>query len=52
MSNSNILISLSTYKEAENIVKITNKIRDKFPKIKILIIDDYSGDNTEELIKK
>lgn len=51
MSNSNILISLSTYKEAENIVKITNKIRDKFPKIKILIIDDYSGDNTEELIR-
>ncbi len=51
MSNSNILISISTYKEAENIVKITNKIREKYPKIKILIIDDFSGDNTEELIK-
>ena len=51
MSNSNILISLSTYREAENIVKITDKIRDKFPKIKILIINDFSGDNTEELIQ-
>lgn len=51
MSNSNILISLSTYREAENIVKITDIIRDKFPKIKILIINDFSGDNTEELIQ-
>ena len=36
MNNSNILISLSAYKEAENIVKITDKIRGQFPTIKIL----------------
>ena len=52
MSGSNILISLSAYKEAENIVKITEKIRDQFNDVKILIVNDFSGDNTEELIKK
>ena len=51
MNNSNILISLSTYKEAENIVKITDKIRIQFPLIKILIIDDKSDDNTKKLIE-
>ena len=50
MDNSNILISISTYKEAENIVKITDKIRIQFPLIKILIIDDKSDDNTKKLI--
>ena len=40
MSDSNILISLSAYKEAENIVKITDKIRDQFNEIKILIVND------------
>ena len=30
MNNSNILISLSTYKKAENIVKITEKIKFNF----------------------
>ena len=52
MSGSNILISLSAYKEAENIVKITEKIRNQFNDVKILIVNDFSGDNTEELIKK
>lgn len=52
MSDSNILISISAYKEAENIVKITDKIRDQFNEIKILIVNDFSGDNTEELIKE
>ena len=51
MNNSNILISLSTYKEAENIVKITEKIRIQFPFIKILIVDDKSDDNTKKLIE-
>ena len=51
MDNSNILISISTYKEAENIVKITDKIRIQFPLIKILIIDDKSDDNTKKLIE-
>ena len=52
MNNSNILISLSAYKEAENIVKITDKIRSLFPTIKILIINDESYDNTEKLIQE
>ena len=52
MNNSNILISLSAYKEAENIVKITDKIRSQFPTIKILIINDESYDNTEKLIQE
>ena len=51
MNNSNILISISTYKEAENIVKITDKIRIQFPLIKILIVDDKSDDNTKRLIE-
>lgn len=51
MSNSNYLISLSTYKEAENIVKIIDSIRVEFPEVKILIINDFSGDNTEKLIE-
>ena len=38
MNNSNILISLSTYKEAENIVKITEKIRIQFPLLKFLLL--------------
>ena len=52
MNNSNILISLSAYKEAENIVKITDKIRSQFPTIKILIVNDESYDNTEKLIQE
>ena len=52
MNNSNILISLSAYKEAENIIKITDKIRSLFPTIKILIINDESYDNTEKLIQE
>ena len=52
MNNSNILISLLAYKEAENIVKITDKIRSQFPTIKILIINDESYDNTEKLIQE
>ena len=30
MNNSNILISLSTYKEAENIVELTDNIRNQY----------------------
>ena len=52
MNNSNIIISLCAYKEAENIVKLTDKIRILFPEVKILIINDHSGDNTKKLIKE
>ena len=52
MNISNILISLSTYKEAENIVELTNNIRNQLPYSKILIIDDKSNDNIEKIINK
>ena len=51
MKNSNILISISTYKESENIIKIIDEIRVHFPFIKILIVDDKSNDNTKNLIE-
>ena len=51
-NKSNILIAIATYREAENIVKLIEDIRSQGLKNKILIINDYSNDNTEELIKK
>ena len=51
MKNSNILISISTYKESKNIIKIIDEIRVHFPFIKILIVDDKSNDNTKNLIE-
>ena len=45
-----ILISIATYKESENIVNLINKIR-KFDNFsKILVINDFSNDNTKELL--
>ena len=52
MNNSNILISIATFKEAENIVNLINKIRKKYSTTKILIINDFSEDNTKKLIEK
>ena len=52
MNNSNLLISIATFKEAENITNLIKKIRDEYPITKILIINDLSSDNTKELIKK
>ena len=52
MNNSNILISIATFKEAENIVNLINKIREKYSTTKILIINDFSKDNTKKLIEK
>ena len=52
MNNSNTLISIATFREAENIINLINKIRDKYPVTKILIINDFSDDNTKELIRK
>ncbi len=51
MNNSNILIAIATYKEAENIKDLIKEIRKISKSIKILIINDYSGDNTYEIIK-
>ena len=40
MNNSNILISIATFKESENIINLINKIRENYPITKILIIND------------
>ena len=51
-NNKKILISIATYKEAENIENLIKKIR-KFDNCsKILIINDFSNDKTKELIRK
>ena len=52
MNNSNVLLSIATFKESENIINLIKKIRKKYPITKILIINDFSNDNTKELIKK
>ena len=45
-----ILISIAAYKESENIVSLVNEIR-KFDNFsKILVINDFSNDNTRELL--
>jgi dolichol-phosphate mannosyltransferase len=46
------LIAISTYKEEQNIIKLIKKIRKNIGNIKILIINDYSGDNTRDLVEK
>ena len=46
-----ILISIATYKEGENIENLIKKIREYDNYSKILIINDFSNDKTEELIK-
>jgi len=49
-NNKKILISIATFKESENIVNLIKKIR-KFDNFsKILIINDYSNDDTKNLL--
>ena len=45
-----ILISIAAYKESENIVSLINKIREFDNFSKILVINDFSNDNTKELL--
>ncbi len=52
MNNSNILISIATFKESENIKDLIEQIRKIDDSIKILIINDASGDNIKEIIEK
>ena len=52
MKNSNILIAIATYKEAENIVKLIQQIRIYYSEIKILVINDFSNDGTREALDK
>ena len=51
MKKAKVLISIATYKEAENIVKLLKKIRLFSKNIKILIINDKSNDNTFLFLK-
>jgi len=51
-NNKNILISIATYKEAENIVNLINKIRQFNDYSKILVINDFSNDKTKELLNQ
>ena len=48
--NAKILISIATYKESENIESLINEIRRFDNNSKILIINDYSNDNTKEIV--
>ncbi len=45
-----VLISIATYKEAENIENLIKKIREYDNCSKILIINDFSNDKTKELL--
>ena len=51
-NNKKILISIATYKEAENIVNLINKIRQFNNYSKILVINDFSNDRTKELLNQ
>ncbi len=51
MKNKKILISLATYKEAENLEILINEINNNSNFSKILIINDRSKDGTKELIE-
>ena len=45
------LIAIATYKEAENLENLIKEIRKLNENFKILIINDFSDDNTKELLK-
>ena len=49
-NNKRILISIATYKEAENIESLIKKIRQFNDYSKILIINDFSNDKTKEIL--
>ena len=50
-NNKKILIAIATYKEAENLENLIKEIRKFSQDLKILIINDFSGDKTKELLK-
>ncbi len=52
MINSNILIAIATFKESENIKDLIGEIRKISKSVKVLIINDASGDNIKEIIEK
>ena len=52
MSEIKHLISISTYKESENIESLIKIIRHYDKDTKILLINDFSGDHTTEIVNK
>ena len=52
MKNKKILVSIATYKEAENLEILVNEINQFSNFSKILIINDSSNDGTKELISR
>ena len=48
--NKKILISIATYKESENIENLIHQIRKFDNNSKILVINDFSNDNTKEKV--
>tara|TARA_B100000945_G_scaffold295956_1_gene273875 strand:- start:158 stop:1003 length:846 start_codon:yes stop_codon:yes gene_type:complete len=52
MSEIKHLISISTYKESENIESLIKLIRQYDKDTKILLINDFSGDHTTEIVNK
>ena len=48
--NKKILISIATYKESENIENLIHEIRKFDNNSKILVINDFSNDNTKEIV--
>ena len=49
--NKKILIAIATYREAENLKNLIKEIRKFNQNLKILIINDFSDDRTQELLK-
>ena len=50
MNGKKILIAISTYREAQNIIELIKQIKNNTPDVDILIVNDKSEDKTLELI--
>jgi dolichol-phosphate mannosyltransferase len=52
MNDSTLTIILPTYNESENILPLIKKILDVVHPLEILVVDDYSPDNTQGIVNK
>ena len=52
MSHIKVLVIVTTYNESEIIEDVINDIKKNFIDSNILVIDGYSTDNTDEILKK